>query len=485
MCPSLTADVDDTTTLMSAGDVKTPVDCVSADVTLSSGDSTSTSVKSGSPVTSEKLQFVATDSSPAFVLKPVSGSNGRNIHVRFENGSTGASQCLVNSSKSEDHSFKSTVISECTSSTVVAEKSTLLSTDSLLVPRPLLGFRSDVLDYLPPLLCSECSDCKCSQPFEDCCENLTNPRSKELSPTDGDVPLVSSKSLSLPGVSDGPSDLGGTTTVLTHGENIPSSDLPKLCQLSPVEANENVRVERIPHVGRECVEESQPVLCRVPLEKQAISLPDLCNSITKSPDKGQFPLKLFQVPQYVHSISMFDEYFDDSSSCPVIDLCGTDDKAAFTRCVDDTSTFDEIMNEPCPDVSHIDISRHSSGSSSSEMIPDALSVPPITVPPSSRLPETVANSTAAPTTFSNAFDDTHFATEKNEEHLDDIPDGPSKQMISSHIKLMQDVCSDRTSLSGVDDLADVPASEYFSQTGLARGRQRHPSGQSNTSARCR
>jgi len=50
---------------------------------------------------------------------------------------------------------------------------------------------------------------------------------------------------------------------------------------------------------------------------------------------------------------------------------------------------------------------------------------------------------------------------------------------------MQDVCSDRTSLSGVDDLADVPASEYFSQTGLARGRQRHPSGQSNTSARCR
>jgi len=105
--------------------------------------------------------------------------------------------------------------------------------------------------------------------------------------------------------------------------------------------------------------------------------------------------------------------------------------------------------------------------------------------PCSRLQQMVPDP-SLPMKLDKVFVEQHFAAENSEQHLDDIPDGPSKQMISSAIKLMQDVCLDCTSQAGVDDLADIPASDYFSQPGLgpSRGRQRHPSGQSNTSARC-
>jgi len=508
VCPLLTADVDDTTTLMSVSDIATPVGCdsatpvgcLAADVTLLSSDSVSTSVKSVSPVAVVRQQLmtaIESDGSPAVVLKPAPNSNERGIRVRFENGES-KSTCSIDASKSPNESFQNTFIADCAASNldeattpVPTELSVPHITDSQLVPRPLLCFRSDVTDTLPPLLAVTCSGCNCTDPCKDCSENFKNLHLRDLSQRNDDITLVTScKSLNCT-TSDAPSDTGARTLVAKDGgKNLPSSSSPKPCQLSPMEANENVYVERVAHLRREAVKEPEQKVFRVPLEKPVVTSPDSCHSSRKSPvlpPKEHF----LRVPQYQRSNSMFDEYFDGSSSCPVFDLCiGADGRSAFTHDVDDIGMFDEIMNdEPCPDVSHIDVSQSSSGSSSSEMVPDPL----LDNTMSSGLLEVVPDSTEvskAPSKSSstmlldNVFDERHF---NSDEHLNDIPDGPSKQMISSAIKLMQDVCSDRTSQASVDDLADIPASDYFSQTGLgpSRGRQRHPSAQSNASARCR
>ena len=492
-CPLLTVDVDDTATLMSASDTPTSVGCSAADVTLSSG-SVSTSVRSALSVSGEKLQLAACDSSPAFVLKPAPCSNARDTHVRFENSET---QCSVSTSESTDQILQSTTVSDYSvaSTAITAEPSTRLGTDSQLVSGPHLWFRSDVPHTMS--LGLTCSGCNYIQPCEQCSEYLKNFDWKDISRRDDDdVSSVGNCKSSCCSVSEAPSN---PVVGRNFGESLPSSISPKLCQLSPVEANENVRVERVAHVGREPVEDHRPHLHRVPLEKPAVSSLDSCHGSTKSPvlaSEQHVPLRPSQVPPYQRGNSIFDEYYDGSSSCLVFDLCsGTSDKSAFG--VDDASAFDEIMNEPepCPDVSHIDVSQHSSSSGSSEVVPEPSSdssVPPLdsTVPPGASMPETVSDqintesSSSSPATFDNVFVERHFAVANSDEHLDDIPDGPSKEMISSAIKLMQVVY--HTSQSSVDDL-DVQASDYFSQTGLgaSRGRQRQPSGQSTTSARCR
>ena len=489
VCPLLTADIDDTTTLMSVSDIATtPVTCLTADVTLSSSDFVSTSV---SPVSREKLQFTAADSSQTFLLKPPSSSSIRSVRVRFENGDTTVSDCSTETSKSAD---QCTVFSESTASdtsvattSVTTEQSFPVGTDGQVVPKPLLCFRADVPDSLPPLLGLTCSGFDFSQPCHDCSERFKNLKLSDLGQRDGD--MIDNCKSPLCNASDMPSDCGVRTTTFTDGEkNFPFSSVPKPCQLSLAEANENVRIERVAHLGREQTEEPRPKLRHVPLEKPIITSANSCHGRT-----DHLPAKLSEVPPYQRSNSMFDEYFDGS---PVMDLCiSASGKSAFPFGIDDSSTFDEIMNEPepCPDVSHIDVSQLSSGSSSSEVVPDPLPASDDTVPQSAGGFKMVSDSTtsaapsSSPATFDNVFVEQHFTVASSEEHLDDIPDGPSKQMISSAIKLMQDVCSDRTSQASVDDLADVPASEYFSQTGLGpqRGRQRHPSGQSNTSARCR
>jgi len=489
VCPLLTADIDDTTTLMSVSDIATtPVTCLAVDVTLSSSDSLSTSV---SPVSREKPQFTAADSSHSFLLKPPSSSSIRSMRVHFENGDTAASECSTETSKSTDPSAvfsepAASSTSEVTTS-VTMEQSLPLGTDGQAVPKPLVCFRMDVSDSLPPLLGLTCSGCDFSQPCHDCSERLKNSKLNGLGQRDGDIPLIDNSKSSLCRASDMPADCSVRTTAFTDGEkNFPFSNVPKPCQLSLVEAIENVRVERVAHVRREPTEESRPNLHRVPLEKPAITSANACLGRT-----DHLPAKLSAVPPYMRSNSMFDEYFDGSS---VMDLrVSASGRSAFPFGID---IFDEIMNEaePCPDVSHIDVSQLSSGSSSSEMVPDPLPASDDTIPQSAgglkMVPDSrtsAAPSSLSPATFNNVFLEQHFAVAKSEEHLDDIPDGPSKQMISSAIKLMQDVCSDHTSQASVDDLADIPVSEYFSQTGLGppRGRQRHPSGQSNTSARCR
>ena len=501
VCPSLTADIDDTASLMSASDVATSVTCLAADVSLSSNCSTSTSVKSVSPVGAEKLQSVPGGDSSEFVLKPA--PSGRDVGVHFEN----ASQSLISGSASAGQNHLSAVASDCfmlsqrlVTTSSMTEPSVPPLTDSQLASEPHFFFRSDVKDTLPPLLGVTCADCSYIQSCKECRDNMPDfPESKNLSERNVDViPLVPMCNLS-----DEPSDSGAHTPVRTDcEENLPSSDSPKLCQLSPMEANENVCVERVPHVGREQVEGPKPSLIHVPLEKPDVHLPYLCHSNTDlpvlAPEKHP-PVKLSRIIQYEHSNSMFDEYYDSSSSYHVIDLVcssNTGGKSNSNCQQDDTSTFDEIMNEPCPDVSHIDVSHLSSSSSSSDVTADPLldsrMAPTFrqplddALPPSSGLRQMVPDPSTLPVKFGSIFDERHFASENNEQHLDDIPDGPSKQMISSAIKLMQDVCLDRTSQADVDDLADIPASDYFSQPGLgpSRGRQRHPSGQSNASARC-
>jgi len=489
-CPLLTVDVDDTTTLMSTSDTPTPNSCLTADVTLSYS-AVSTSAKTPSPAIGETRQLTACDSNPTFVLKSPPSSVGRGIHVRFQNGDSGASHCSVETTELEVRTVQSTTVSSCSVATtsVMADQPLQLKTDGQLVPEPLLCFRSDVSDTLPPLLGETCSGCNYIEPCEDCSINLKNSNLKVVTERNDENVSVGSCKPSYCSVSDTLSDRNSCSEIF------PPSDSPRLCHLSPVEANERVRVERVVHVGRALVENRRPELHHVPLEKRVVSS-DSRHSSTKLPtSKEHSPVR--QVPQYQHGNSMFDEYFDGSA---VIDLCtGTDSKSTFRFGVDDSSTFDEIMNEPCPDVSHIDVSRLSSSSSSSEVVPELPSdntVPPSdsTVRQNSTVPEVVSNpvrsgssSSSSPATFDNVFDEGHFAVSSSDEHLNDIPDGPSKQMISSAIKLMQDVCLDHTSQSSVDDLADVPASDYFSQTGLApsRGRQRHPSGQSNSSVHCR
>lgn len=491
-CPLLTVDIDDTATLMSTSDTPTPVGSTAADVTLSAG-SISTSFKSASPVGGEKLQLNARDSSPAFVLKPAPSSSGRGIHVRFENGDNDTSQCSVSTTESTDRTLQTPTVSDCSASTtpVAVEQYMQLRTENPSASGPHLFFRSDVSDTLPPLLGLTCSGCDYMNPCEDCSKNLKCSNLTAVSRKDDNISCVGSCKSSHCSTSDTPSSERNCE------ESLPCADSPKPCQLSPVEANENVRVERIVHVGREPIDELRSPLHRVPLEKPTLSTPDSCHNSTSSPvlaSKEHIPAR--HVPQYQRGTSMFDEYFDGIS---VIDLCSAaDGKSTFTFGVDDTSTFDEIMNEPCPDVSHIDVNQLSSGSSSSEMVPDPLAdnnVPPFenTAQLSSSVLEMVTSPITtgpipSPDTFDNVFYERHFAVAaKSDEHLDDIPDGPSKQMISSAIRLMQYLCLDHTSQSSVDDLADVPASDYFSQTGLgpSRGRQRQPSGQSNASARCR
>ena len=492
VCPLLTADVDDTTTLMSVSDIATsPVGCLTADVTLSSSDSVSISA---SPVSGEKPQLTTTDSTHTLLLKPPSSSSIRSMRVRFENGDTTTSESSTETSKLTDQStgFSASAASNqsVAATSETTEQSVRPRTDGQMFPKPLLCFRADVSDSLPPLLGLTCSACDISHPCHDCSERMKNSKLNGVSQIDSDIPLIGICKSSLCSISDMPSDCGARTKAVTDcDENFPSSDLPKPCKLSLAEANENVRVERVPHVGRERTEEPRQNLCRVPLGKPAIASADSCHGKT-----DRLPVKLSEVPQYQRSNSMFDEYFDGSS---VMDLCmSTSGKSAFPFGIDDSITFDEIMNEPepCPDVSHIDVSQISSGSSnSSEVVPDPLPASGDTVLWCSGGLEMVtdrktgAPPSSSPATFDNVFVEQHFAIANSEEHLDDIPDGPSKQMISSAIKLMQDVCSDHTSQASVDDLADVPASDYFSQTGLGppRGRQRHPSGQSNTSARCR
>jgi len=496
MCPSLTADVDDTLTLVSTSDIATPAACLTADVTLSSSCSTSTGIKNVSPA--EKQKSDASTDSSEFVLKPAPNVNDRGIRVRFDNGVDGALPSLVDApSLTDRHQSNAaasdrSVCSHCTS-TATEQSAPRVADSSSFLFEPRLLFRSDVS---PSLLGVVCSGCSFIQPCDECRENTTDSsKLKNLSKRNGDVmPLVS-----MCNVSDVPSDCGTRVPVTTDREdNLPSRDSPKLCQLSPVDANENVRIERVPHVGREQVEKPKPDLYRVPLEKPGISSPCLPDSSTNLPvvtPEKHLPLKLSTVAWYERSNSMFDEYYDDSSSCPVIDFCSVVKSAVNSRHTD-TSAFDEIMNEsyePCPDVSHIDVSHLSSSSSSSEVTAEQqLDSKVLTVfhPPSDGMVSPSSGERSAvpePVKFNNTFDEQHFAPENSEQHLDDIPDGPSKQMISSAIKLMQDVCLDRTSqASADDDLADIPASDYFSQPGLgpSRGRQRHPSGQSNTSARC-
>lgn len=495
MCPLLTADVDDTATLMSASDSVTPVSCLAVDVTLSSSE---TSVKSASPVSGQKSHFTASSSSPRFVLKPAPSSIGRGIHVHFQNGNSGTSECVINTSKS---SGQSTVVSDCTASSAsvetsptVSEHLAALKTDDQPVLKPHLWFRSDVCEVLPPLLGATCSGCSYSQSCKECSENTRHCKLQDLPRSDNNASLASTCTSSLCTVSDMPSDTRASTMV---ERTLPPCDSTKLCQLSPVEANENVRIERVAHVGRDQMEESQPKLWRVPLAKPSVTSPDSCRGSRKSPvlvPNEHSPVRSSELRHYQRSNSMFDEYFDGSSSCPVIDLCvGVEGMFTFTYAVDDNSTFDEIMNEPCPDVSHIDVHQLSSSSSLSEVVPQPLLDSDNTAPQSSRLSEMVPDSTqislspSSPASFDNVFAERHFSIKTSDEHLDDIPDGPSKQMISSTIKLVQDLCSERTSQASVDDLTDVPVSDYFSQTGLglSRGRQRYPSGQSNTSTHCR
>lgn len=496
VCPSLTTDIDDTTTLISTSDIVTPVTCSAADVTLSSSCSTSTVAQNPSTISAEKLQSNDDNDNTEFVLKPAPSSSGRGIHVRFQNGVGGTSLSLITAPSSTDQNHSSIVASngsDFNHSTLTtftdAQQSTPHVANNQLVYQPHILFRSDVSDSLLGITCSGCSPV---QPCEECCENTIDySKSKNLSKRNGDViPLVNMRN-----VSDVPSVSGEYTSVRTDcKENLTSS---KLCQLSPTEVNENVPVERIAHVGCQQVEELKPKLFHVPSEKPGISSPYLCRGSTNLPGKHS-PVKLSQVVQYERSNSMFDEYFD--GRCPVIDLCSSDNggESALSCQQDDTSTLYEIMNEqePCPDVRHIDVSHISSSSSSSEMtadlLPDSQMAPVFhppsgdMVPPSSTLRQSVPDPSSLSVKFDNNFDEQHFVAENREQHLDDIPDGPSKQMISSAIKLMQDVCLDCTSQAGVDDLADIPASEYFSQPGLglSRGRQRHPSGQSNTSVRC-
>jgi len=512
VCPLLTDDIDDTATLMSVSDTASPPSCFAVDLT--SSDSASTSVKSVTPVSGENLQSIASDSSSAFVLKPVSSSNVRSIRVRFNGGDNGTSECSIStSSKSSDQTLDSTVVDnhtasnsgEVTTPVVMERQSISPETDTHLVPKPHLLFCSDVPDAMPPLLGVTCSGCSYIQPCEECSFNLKSSKLKDVSQRDDDETLVGSCESSLRDLSDTPSCPGARTAVATDcRENLPTSDSPKLCQLSPAEANENVRVERVAHVGREQTQEPQSMLLRVPLEKPVVGSPSSHRGSRKSPvvaAKEHARVELSRIPQYQRSNSMFDEYFDDNLPCPVINLCmATRSKSADTHDIDDTSALDEIMNEPCPDVSHVNASQLSSGSSSSGMVPNSvpdsrMSPSDNTLPQSSVLLEMVPRSTkisaapsSSPATFDNVFEEQHFALKNSEEHLDDIPDGPSKQMISSTIRLMQDVCWDRTSQGSIDELADIPASDYFSMTGLggpSRGRQRHPSGQSNTSARCR
>ena len=503
VCPSLTADVDDTLTLMSTSDIATPISGLAADVTLSSSCSTSTSDKSASPVSAEKLQHVTSADNCEFVLKPAP-TGGRGTHVRFENGVDGACRSSTGAPSSTNENCSSAVASDCfafshsaVTTSTVSEQSVPLVDASQLVSEPHLLFCSDVSDALPSLLGVTCSGCSPIQPCEEC-NMIDYSKLKNLGKRNGDV-ITSENVCNL---SDVPSDSGARAPARTDcKENFRSSSSPVLCQLSPTQANENVRVERVAHVGRQQVEKLKPKLFHVPLEKPDISSPYLGRSNPNIPvlasDKHS-PVKSSKVVRYERSNSMFDEYFDGISSCPVIELCSdAGGKSAFSRQQDDTSTLDEIMNElePCPDVSHIDVSHLSSSSSSSEVLADQVmdgkvaSVfhPPLddTVPPCSRLQQMVPDP-SLPMKLDKVFVEQHFAAENSEQHLDDIPDGPSKQMISSAIKLMQDVCLDCTSQAGVDDLADIPASDYFSQPGLgpSRGRQRHPSGQSNTSARC-
>ena len=516
--PLLTVDIDDTATLTSASDVTFPVD-----VTSSPGGSVSASVTSVSPVGEEKPDSSTSDScsGSAFVLKPVPSSS---VRVHFENGSDDASLCSVNTSKSTDHTVSNTAVasdgSELSISTLTMEdQSMLLETDPAFVseaPLPLMCFRADVSHALPPFLAETCSECNVSQPCKECSENMMwCSRSKDAGENDDYIPLCN--------VSDSPPSepCNGTELALDRGENLPSaSDSPKPCQLSPMEVNENVCRERIAYVRREPVGDPRPNLYRVPLEKPAVSYGSTRFPVLATPEHS------CDKPQYRRGNSMFDEYFDGN---PPIELCPA---------VDDSSAFDDIMNEPCPDVTHINVSQISSGSSLSEVVPDleldtkvshllsdetvcdsatkrtlsssspaasvgvfderhfgAACAPPsgtsIHLPSGPGLPKMVPGTVplSTPAMFSSIYAERHFAaTPDAEGQLNDIPDGPSKQMISSAIKLMKDVCSDCTSQTSVDDLADVPASDYFTQSGLAPSwpRQRHVSGQSNSSVvRCR
>ena len=553
-CPLMTVDIDvDTTTLMSTSDTPTPVSCPTADVTLTSS-SVSAGVKTASSsISAEKAQLTVSDGSPVLVLKPAPGthardtpsssaskvqltatcdaapsSHARGTHVRFQNGDRDTSRCRIGSAESED--LRSRTERTASTTAAVVEQSVRRSTNTRSDSGLLLCFRSDVSEALPPLSGLTCSGCDYVRPCDDCSEAL---RKADASQT-----YVDDIGKRKPPCCSARSD-----PVVRRNSGEVSS--PTLCQLSPVEAIENVHVERVAHVGREPAAERRSQLHRVPLEKpSAVSSPgDSRHTSTPSPEDQTTVRRL---PQYKRGNSIFDEYFDGT----VIDLC-----TGPTFGADDTSTFDEIMNEPCPDVSHIDVSQRSGSTSSTEVVPE----PPVeennTIPPSSgvsdmlygqlsgssglsevvpglsldnstvplcsgvvsdpiatfdsvvaldsdaiplssRVPETASDPIIVePTslaTFDNVFVEQHFAAaamNRDEQHLDDIPDGPSRQLISSAIKLMQDLRLDsQTSQSSADDL-DVPAADYFSQTGLGpspRGRQRHPSGQSNTSAaRCR
>jgi len=477
--PLLTADIDDTVTLKSPSDSTTSVSCLPADVTLSPNSPVSSSIDTVAAVSREKPQFS-------------NSSLARGIRVRFKNGDN---NCSIGTPMSSEQNCTSAVGFSSNSSvvTTASDQSVSVKTDSDFVVKPHLLFRSDVSDVLHGLTCSGCN---IHQPCQECLGDVVRCYGlPDLSQSNDCVEVVS---VCKSAVCNAPvlSDTAQCRHSLEPGcdENLPTDS--KLCQLSPTEANENVRVERIIHVGREQVADPLQKFRRVPLGKPATTSLgfDHTQVFERSPSKSP------QRPHYQRGNSMFDEYFDGSSSCPVIDLC--DNSLPLTGGADDMSTFDEIMNEPCPDVSHINVGKLSPASSSSDTVTDPVSENPVCCSPSaaavslsSFLPDVVAPVAAvvatvpssSPLTFDNVFVEQHFAVAAGEEHLGDIPDGPSKQMISSAIKLAHDVCSDRTSQTSPDDIADMPACDYFSQSGLgpSRGRQRHHSGQSNTSVHCR
>lgn len=567
-CPLLTVDIDiDTTTLMSTSDTSTPVGCSTADVTLMS-----TSVKTTSlSASGEKAQLTVSDSSPALVLKPAPksyahatqsssvstggktvtatcdtalSSNARGTHVHFQNGGdSDMSRCFIASPKSEDLQSRTVFESSASTTAIMAEQSEGQSANTQPDSRPQLLFCSNVFEALRSVSGLTCSGCDVARPCDDCRETFKKSVLEDDCQTYvDDLGCCKPSHCSISGAPSNPF-VGRNCGEVSS----PSSDSPKPCHLSPMSAIEDVRVERVNHVGRKPAVDRQPQLHRIPLEKPS----DSRSTSTPSPEDQ---IIVRQLPQYQRGISMFDELYD--GTVPVIDLCtGPCDKPAFTFGADDSRAFDEIMNEPepCPDVSHFNVSQLSGSSSSSDMV----SAPPVDqnniVPPSSLMsgmvfhqrtdgfgisealdsntvtlsselvsdpvatklsstletfdsvfsdsdvpsisqmaadPIIVEPSLSLRPSFDNVFVDQHFVSiagvNSDGQHLDDLPDGPSRQLISSAIKLMQDVYS-QTSQSSAEDL-DVPAVDYFSQTGLGpspRGRQRHPSGQSNTSAaRC-
>jgi len=233
-------------------------------------------------------------------------------------------------------------------------------------------------------------------------------------------------------------------------ESVPSQMRSEIvpCRLSEKSPEENVKIEQVITVKSDAFI-AKHVNCQHPKSQQQTVSQSIVNERPSS-----LALTVRTIPLVHRTDSMYDDY--DHIKLP--DVLETEIKTEYT------GSFDEIiMSEPCPDVSHIFVPLcHSNQASRTSSCCETVSPTNTSsgIGPSSFLESDNSNDYNASELHSepvNLFSN-HYAL--SGDHLTDVPDGPSKQLICSTLELVHAVCADRSSLQSDDGADEV---DYMSR----------------------